>query len=88
VVPAISVFATVRVSPAAYPLPAVVTVTPVTVPEPPPPSSTTIVKTAPEPPPFDVVPKPVTVPDVASVGFVVMLDVCSVPRAKTNPLQY
>lgn len=81
-------FATVRVSPTAYPLPAVVTVTPVTVF----PLMTTV-KTAPVPPPLDDVAKLVRPAlSVASVGFVVMLASNSsavvLIGALLNPLQY
>jgi hypothetical protein len=89
-VPAIRVFATVIVLPEAYPLPAEVTVTPVTVFP-----LTTIVTTAPEPLPFVVVAKPVRVPSVASVGFAVMLAnnssaivLSCVPADAVNPSQY
>lgn len=84
----ITAFATVRVSPAAYPLPAVVTVTLVTVLP-----LMTAVNLAPVPLPLDVVAKLVSVPSVASVGFVVMLAsnssaVVLSAVVATNPLQY
>jgi len=90
-VPAIREADTVTVLPAAYPLPAEVTVTPVTVVP-----LITTVKTAPEPLPFVVVAKPVRAAlFVASVGFVVMLASNSsaivlscVPADAVNPSQY
>jgi len=67
--------ATVRVSPIAYPLPALVTVIPVTVL----PLMTTVT-TAPVPDPSVVVAKPVRVPSAESVG----LSVAPVPMLPTN----
>ena len=69
-VPAMSVLATVKVSPTLYPLPEVVTVTPVTAfPE------ITNVNTAPVPLPLEVVATLAKPPlFVASLGFVVILD--------------